>query len=219
MSVVIALPGQDEIVVAADTLGYAGDEGGYYGFSGRKIREAGGNRLFCVAGSDVGLSLLEKLEAQGFNCAGDFRAWVSSLTERMKAVYQAVYSEPQPPFSALLCGFTNEKPQIVMFSSPTFSFPHFSNRPEAIGAKRHGGLYFAYRYHSQKMSSDQRQLLAYFCVSEVARLDPRVDVPIEVAIVRGDSVRFLEAKELNVLEKCSKRISGAISRHFTPGSK
>lgn len=97
--------------------------------------------------------------------------------------------------------------------------PNFTDRPEAIGAKKHGGLYFAYRYHEKSMSSDQRQLLAYFCVREVAKLDPRVDVPVELVIVRDDSVGSLKPDELRRLEKRSKRISRQIFRYFTGAKK
>lgn len=61
------------------------------------------------------------------------------------------------------------------------------------------------------MSHRQLARLAYFSVSEVAKHDPRMEVPVEVAVVtEAAPPRFLSPKELNKLKEESDRISASL---------
>jgi hypothetical protein len=61
-------------------------------------------------------------------------------------------------------------------------------------------------------------LIAYFCVREAAKYDPRVGGNIEVALITEERVRLFSQDELAEVERASKEIAGWIARRFAaPG--
>lgn len=113
--------------------------------------------------------------------------------------------------SFLLCGIREGEPFLFTWSFPKFSGAIRGLRWAAIGTQEHGALYVANSYHNDKMSHRQLARLAYFSVSEVAKHDPRMEVPVEVAVVtEAAPPRFLSPKELNKLKEESDRISASL---------
>lgn len=73
-------------------------------------------------------------------------------------------------------------------------------------------------FHSPEMDTKQRILIAYFCVREAAKYDPRVGGNIEVALITEERVRLFSQDELAEVERASKEIAGWIARRFAaPG--
>ena len=84
----------------------------------------------------------------------------------------------------------------------------------AIGANNHGALYFANAYHSPDLNTSQRILLAYLCVSEAAKHDPRIGGPVEVALVGESGVTFFSLEDLVEVRKESARIARALAKRI-----
>jgi len=118
--------------------------------------------------------------------------------------------------SFLLGGFGREGPAIYRWSLPEFAGPVRSRGGRcAIGVGEHGAMYLAAAYHQSSMSTEQRMLLAYFCVYEATRHDPRVGAPIELAVARQGSVKFFAEAELSGLRRESEALAGYITDKFS----
>jgi hypothetical protein len=89
----------------------------------------------------------------------------------------------------------------------------------AIGARKHGALYFSHAHHKADMNDQQRALLAHFCISEAANQDPRIDRPVDIAVVRPEGARMLAPEELSEYERASAALSseiGNLIRGYAP---
>lgn len=74
MSVVVALPGHGEIVLAADTFAFTGSEGGYYGSRAaqHKIQTISkGGYALGITGTQVGFQLHSRLKTKEQALSGD----------------------------------------------------------------------------------------------------------------------------------------------------
>ena len=83
----------------------------------------------------------------------------------------------------------------------------------AIGSGHHGSLYFSNSFHKQDMTTAQRISLAHLCVSETCEQDPRVGMPVEIAVVRvGRPPIILGPEELSEVQKNSENTIGELQR-------
>ncbi len=62
MTLVVALQGQSEIVIAADSMVHDGDSSGMYKFDQTKLLKVGDRWLFASAGTQVGYVLHKQIE-------------------------------------------------------------------------------------------------------------------------------------------------------------
>ena len=65
------------------------------------------------------------------------------------------------------------------------------------------------------MTTEQRMLLAYFCVYEVTKQDPRVGAPIELAVARQGGVKIFAGTELACFQRESEALANYISHRFS----
>ena len=65
------------------------------------------------------------------------------------------------------------------------------------------------------MTTEQRMLLAYFCVYEVAKHDPRVGAPIELAVARRGGVKIFAGTELACFRRKSEALADSIADNFS----
>jgi hypothetical protein len=74
-------------------------------------------------------------------------------------------------------------------------------------------LYFGNCFHSLDMTTIQRIALAHLCVSETCKQDPRVGMPVEVAVVRvGRPPVILGPEELGEVQRNSENTVSELRR-------
>jgi Proteasome subunit len=221
-SLVLALSGVDEIVVAADGLGFVGDENGHYEFEfGKKFRVVTNkNWVLGFAGTELGQPLFEIIDRKDRLPAKDINETAMYLFKGMRDLYEQ-FALQREKTELLLAGIQDGKPHIYTweFSSslsrgsesrgPELSVPYY-----AIGAKRHGALYFANKLLRRKLNTSQLVQLAHFCVSETASHDPSVGGKIEIVIVREDSVESVAPPDMQRLAARSEGISNSVDELF-----
>lgn len=212
MSLIVGLAGKDEIVVAADTLGFVGDAGGFYGFECRKLHVIQEKWLLGVAGTSIGWDLFSAMNQQHLELGKGFHKAVWDFSNEMHELYQGQDYEGET--FLLLCGIHDGRPLLAEWSFPRKDGVSFPTLWTAIGAKHHGALYFASSRHSRDMDTELRILLAYFCVREAAACDLRVRAPIEVAVVRENGVRCFSEEQLGDVERRSEEIVAQIAGAF-----
>ncbi len=216
MTLVLAIPGNREVVVAADTYIYSDYGEGCYGSNGRKIWRAG-NWLIAVAGSELGRAILDKLELERVNYTMKFDSVCNELAERISAAFGTLdeTTKEKHAFSVLACGVEDGTSRIKEWKSSS-KFPQdCSRRPTAIGVKNHGGIYLAYRHYNLALSTAQRMLLAYYCVYAVTLQDLRVGPPIHVAVVKErEAASIYEGDQLADFQSRSAEISELMRQQF-----
>lgn len=223
-SLVLALSGVGEIVVAADGLGYVGDEDGYYKFEfGRKFRAlTNKNWILGFAGTELGQPLFEIVDRKE-TLPGkdkDINETAMYLFKRTRELY-AEYTLQRAKTEFLLAGVQGGKSYIYtwelssdLLRGPESKGVELSERYYAIGAKRHGALYFANKLLPRKMSTSQLVQLAHFCMNETAEYDPRVGGKIEIVIVREGSIESIAPSDMERVAAHSKIISDRVAELF-----
>jgi hypothetical protein len=221
-SLVLALAGVGEIVVAADGLGYVGDEDGYYKFEfGRKFRAVTNkNWILGFAGTELGQPLFEIIDRKEDLPSKDINETAMYLAKRMRELY-CKYAPQRPKTELLLAGVQAGKPHIYTWelsSTPLWGVemkgPELFEPYAAIGTKHHGALYFANKLPLRKMTTAQLVQLAHFCVNETARQDPRVGGKIEIVIVREDIIQPIALSDLGSVAARSELISDQVEELF-----
>jgi hypothetical protein len=218
MTLVLALKGTDEVILAADSAGYTDHPGGMYRRKLRKLRKVNkGKWVVGIAGSDESLSLIETLNLRGFSFGQSAWACVPDYAHELWEEYRRGGFSLDMHF--LLAGidirgpfmfqwsFDRPKPgRPVSLIGPSFCYGDH----EAIGASIHGALYFAGEHHRKDMDTAQRVSLAHFCVSEAAKHDLRVGGPVDIAIANVNGVACSPESKLPGLRQRTESIAAQI---------
>ena len=180
----------------------------------RKLRKLDRQWMIGFALTNIGFDLHDVALKEGFRFDGNVYAYMQKLRE----VYERFQYLGRAGF--LLAGIQDGQPcsyisslerndkEAIVFNPPT-------SQPTscAIGANHHGALYLADAYNNESLTPEQRVLLAYFIVREVAHSDPRVGEPIEIVLFKvGADPKEYTPEELGPFHRKSKHISSLISR-------
>lgn len=213
MSLIVALRGKDELVFAADTLGWEGVKEGYYKFSAKKLRAIGGNWISGTAGTGVGADLQAQLAAEGECWEEDIDLGAPAYAVRTLKLYQHRGYAGETSF--LVGGFHQDSPVIYRWSLPEFAGAvRCRTGRAAIGIGEHGAMHFSAAYHRESMTTEQRILLAYFCIFETTRQDPRVGTPIDIAVVRRRGITWSTERDLVGFRRECESLSNYIAGRF-----
>lgn len=213
MTLILALQGEDDLVFASDTLAWDGLAEGYYKFHVSKLRCIGRNWLSGSAGTSVGADVQAQIAAGQEAFAENLDMGASQYAVRTRELYRKTQYVGETSF--LLGGFNQHGPVIYRWSLPAFSGPVCCRAGRcAIGIGEHGAMHFAAAYHKTSMTTQQRLLLAYFCVYETTRHDPRVGTPIEMAVCRRSGVEFCTQSELTHFRQESEKLAEYLSSRF-----
>jgi len=214
MTLIVALQGKDELVFAADTLGWEGVKEGYYKFKVSKLRVIGQEWISGSSGTGVGADVQAQIAAAQEVFEQDVDAGAPAYALRTAELYRKSRYVGETSF--LLGGFGQNGPVIYRWNLPGFSGPMRCRGGRcAIGIGEHGAMHFAAAYHQISMTTEQRMLLAYFSVHEVAKHDPRVGAPIELAVARRGGVKMFAGNELEPFRRESEALIKQISDKFS----
>ena len=214
MTLIVALQGEEELVFASDTLVWEGVKDGYYTSQVSKLRVVGPGWISGSAGTGVGADVQAQIAAAQEVFNPDVDAGGPAYALRTAELYRKSHYVGETSF--LLGGFGQHGPVIYRWSLPGFSGPMRSRGGKgAIGIGEHGAMYLAAAYHQTSMTTEQRMLLAYFCVYEVAKHDPRVGAPIELAVTRRGGVKIFTGTQLASFQHESEALANYISDKFS----
>lgn len=227
MTLVFALQGKDEVVVAADSMAHDGpDTGGSYKLSVKKLLPVRANWLLGFSGAQDGYTIYKNIQATGWesHLSSDIHLGANEYACKMRDTYDQTGC--QGDTTILLCGVSNGEPATYTWSlgrdnNGRVKFSGAQIRPgrAGIGAGQHGALYFASAFHRREMDTRQRILLAHFCVGEAAKLDPRLGGHVDLALVKENGpVRFFSQDELVKVQLAGEKICGWLAKRFAaPG--
>jgi len=218
MTLILALVGNGEVVLAADSQASSGDGGGLYTCSVKKLRSANSGRwIVGVANNHAGWALVDHIESTGETFNVDIHIGANEYANRTKELYEKYQHAALTSF--VLAGTSPRDAAIYSWSlrrsGPRVEFDGILPTPEqsAVGAHQHGGMHFAHRFHTREMTTPQRIQLAHLCVSEACHQDPRVDFPVEVGLIRlNKTPQLFTPTELKDVQKRSEHISSEIRR-------
>lgn len=214
MTLIVALQGEDELVFASDTLVWEGVKEGYYTSQVSKLRVVGENWISGSAGTGVGADVQAQIAAAQEVFDPDVDAGAPAYALRTVELYRKSHYVGETSF--LLGGFGQHGPVIYRWSLPGFCGPMRSRGGRcAIGIGEHGAMYLAAAYHQTSMTTEQRMLLAYFCIYEVTKHDPRVGAPIELAVARRSGVKIFAGTQLARFQRESQALANYISDKFS----
>jgi len=214
MTLIVALQGKDELVFASDTLAWEGVQDGYYGFQVSKLRFIGQDWISGSSGTGAGADVQAQIAAAQESFEQDVDAGAPAYAVRTAELYRKSQYVGETGF--LLGGFGRNGPVIYRWSLPEFSGPMRCRGGRcAIGIGEHGAMHFASAYHQTSMTTEQRMLLAYFCVYEVTKQDPRAGAPIELAVARRGGVKMFAGTELACFQRESQALTNHISDKFS----
>ncbi|HEV3041728.1 MAG TPA: hypothetical protein VHA33_28440 [Candidatus Angelobacter sp.] len=216
MSLVVALAGEKEIVIAADTLLMMGDSEGYYKQKQPfpKIFKQNSDSLFVVgitghSAARYYLTSEKVLDVASF----------SETVENYKHCIDDNYALNNCHAEFTFAGFEGNEPRIYFckcYDGLATLEPKDLGR-SVSGISGHGAMYFVHRYHNRKMRLEELQILACFAVREAVDFEIRLGRPLELAVVRpAQQPHFLQEKEIADLEKQCERINGQIRKIFMP---
>lgn len=215
MTLILALPGPGEVVVAADTYVYSDYAEAYYSSQAEKIWKEG-SWLIGIAGNELGKAVLARIKRNGFNFARDFNSVADDLAKDVNGVFLTLSEQDRSryDFRVLMCGVEKGKPQLCEWSASSLFPCGSADRPAAIGAINHGGIYLAYQHYRLDLTTNQRMLLAYFSVHAVTQQDMRVGPPIHVAVVKEDGVTIFKEGQLSDFSRRSEAIAESLKQEF-----
>jgi len=222
MTLVVALAGEDDIVVAADSLHSVGFPGNRFRDTSAKKILTSGNYVVGFAGSPKGICTFQLTEP---SFEGKLLQDAGKLSMAMDKMVSVAPSGVQPS-RFLLCGFEKSRPRIYRWEwngeeiqlNDCNLAPRLMVRDgiSAIGQEGHGGYLMYSHAYSKNLSLEERVFLAYLCIHEVAEHDHDVSIPIDVSIVKQGRVIELDRTKLaGLTKKCvsfRKRLSSEISR-------
>ena len=202
MTLVVALAGKDEIIIAAERLCLLGDTDGQYRSDISKIREMKGGITAGIAGARSGLTLLERANELTENNASSKRKLIDAYAAKLAELYGRSYDE----IKFLLCAVENSQPLLYIFGfnrQATFLPAEVTEGRVAVGLSKHGALHFLHTYHSRQMNTKELAFLAYFSIHQAIRNDPRLKGPIDVYAIRSDSATQLQRETIDAIRaKC-----------------
>lgn len=224
MTLILGLENDREAILAADSkLSKSNDGGGMYTQRFDKLRLVNkGNWIIGAANSSIGYDLIEQIENHGEKFDADIHVGAHKYAARTNELYLDFGYRGETSF--LLAGASDHDAAIYGwnlapkdenrgFVGERFSGAVKSIRQDAIGAKHHGALYFSYAFHSPELATAQRILLAYLCVSEAAKQDPRCGPPVEIGLVRpGEKARIFTSEDLVEVQSRSAEIAATIGK-------
>jgi 20S proteasome alpha/beta subunit len=214
VTLIVALQGEDDLVFASDTLVWEGVKEGYYTSQVSKLRVVGQDWVSGSAGTGVGADVQAQIAAAQEGFDPDVDAGAPAYALRTKELYRK--SQYVGDTSFLLGGFGQHGPAIYRWGLPGFCGPMRSRSGRcAIGIGEHGAMYLAAAYHQASMTTEQRMLLAYFCVYEVTKHDPRVGTPIELAVARPGEVKIFTGTQLARFQRESEALTNYIADRFS----
>lgn len=214
MTLIVALQGEDELVFASDTLVWEGVKEGYYTSHVSKLRVIGQEWISGSAGTGVGADVQAQIAASQEVFDPDVDEGAPAYALRTAELYRK--SQYVGDTSFLLGGFGRDGPVIYRWSLPGFSGPMRSRGGRCtIGIGEHGAMYLAAAYHQTSMTTEQRMLLAYFCIYEITKHDPRVGSPIEVAVAHRGGVKIFTGTQLARFQRASEDLTNYISDKFS----
>lgn len=214
LTLIVGLRGKEELVFASDTLVWEGVREGYYASRASKLRIVGQDWISGSAGTGVGADVQAQIAAAQEVFEHDIDVGAPAYALRTAELYRKSRYVGETSF--MLGGFGRDGPAIYRWSLPEFSGPvRIRSGRCAIGVGEHGAMYLAAAYHQTSISTDQRMLLAYFCIYEATRQDPRVGTPIELAVARRGSVKLFAGNELAGLRRESEALANYISDKFS----
>lgn len=214
MTLIVALQGKDELVFASDTLVWEGVKDGYYTSQVSKLRVVGQNWISGSAGTGIGADVQAQIAAGYEVFEPDVDEGVPAYALRTAELYRK--SQYVGDTSFLLGGFGRDGPAIYRWGLPGFSGPMRSRGGRCtIGIGEHGAMYLAAAYHQTSMTTEQRMLLAYFCIYEITKHDPRVGSPIEVAVAHRGGVKIFTGTQLARFQRESEGLTDYISDKFS----
>jgi hypothetical protein len=215
MSLAHALVGSSTIVMAADTYATSRDPLGMYGYRFSKLVLVNENRwVLGIAGSDSSRSIADELQRKAFAFDGQIDDAVLRYSKEMWSI--RTDRGYRGDCWLLLAAFDGDTPCLYgwHFLDQPAQHSEFSKRLavpiSAIGARLHGAMYFSHAYHRSDMSDEELAVMAHFCVTEASNHDPRIDRPVDVALVRPEGARLLTAQEILALEQASSTLSSQI---------
>lgn len=217
MTLVLALVGRDNAVLAADGKLTQGSSGGYYASSVQKLKLVNqGNWILGVAVSQVGYDLAKYIEENGEPFPANIHKGVRQYAVRMCSLYRE--HGYRTPTALMVAGCGENDAAIYGFNiapeeqiESRFWGTTRTINQSAIGADTHGAMYFSHAFHSPEMSIVQRISIAHLCVSETCKQDPRVGPPVEIGLVRvGKAPKILDPKQLESVQARSSEIANEI---------
>ncbi len=223
MTLVLALQGQHEVVMAADSMVHTSAPEGMYKSKMSKLTKVAQNWVIGIAGGPAGYYLQRCMEEANMSIDPKGHAGVNEYEEKMRDLYRRGGYRDDALF--LLACVHEDGPAVYDWKLKTDIEGHLMSsgvQPSygiaAIGAYRHGALYLAHAYHTSEMDTRQRVRLAYLCVHEAAKQDPRVGGPVEIAIVSARGVTFLSQDDLETLKGECREITAQLrKRLLEPG--
>ncbi|MFQ5662259.1 MAG: hypothetical protein ACE5HL_00300 [Terriglobia bacterium] len=193
------------VVLAADTRGIRVQDGMNYD-RGRvsKLRSLGDG---CAEGITGDLCLMGQLlddaksRGLGFGKAKRFSDTVYEFERTLRQMYEQKFGnagvDPKErfPSSLLFAGhgvYGGERDCFIYTMHVQQNFAAVrQNEWDAIGQWLHGGCYYACRYYRPTMTEKEAAFLAYFCIGEVGKLDGTVGLPVDIMILRDNSVQSI----------------------------
>ncbi len=212
MSLIVAANGKSEVVMAADTYGYVGDQMGYYGFRCQKIRIIRNSWALGITDSQIGFDLYSQLKEENIELDDDVTIGVHQYAKRTHELYQALSYKGDAAF--MLCAVGKGGPLIYRWRFPEFQGAQLANDWAAIGVAAHGALHFLAAYYLPTMDTAQLIRLVYFSTREAAKQDLRLKTPVEVVVVRRDFVKCYGRKQLVAFEEESDEIAALLRNRF-----
>jgi len=217
MTLIVGLQGEDHLVFAADTLAWDGMKQGFYKFHTSKLRSIARNWICGTAGTTIGADVQAQISAAAETFPENLDVGAAQYALRTLELYRKTQYVGETSF--LLGGFNQEGPVMYRWNLPGYSGPTCCRAGRsAIGVGEHGAMHFAAAYHKTSLTRQQRLLLAYFCVYEVVRDDPRVGTPIEMAICKRDGITTCTESELAYYRNESEKLSAYLSEKFASPS-
>lgn len=209
MTLVVALAGQNEIVIGADGISPIGDDDGQYRIESNKLRRVLKDQwVVGVSGSRAGYTLLKRADS------GNPRE-LKDLSANMSDVYRREYSVE---LRLIFAGFENGHSSLYTWNGLGKNSVNGLILAEegraAVGLRKHGALHFMHAYHSIDMNASQLALLCHYCLSEAIRQDTRLGGPVNMAIVSRSSIIDLDEDKIKVLQDASTQIRSKIGKLF-----
>lgn len=211
MTLVVAVAGKSEVILASESLCQLGDGDGQYNVSTSKIRLMG-DVAFGFAAGRSGFGLFSAVgKRTPFRDDESLHEGITRFIAAMGREYKDNRYDDTVRF--LVCGVDDKEPLIYVgnFMDGVVAGPaHISEGRIAIGIEKHGALHFLHRYHHRNMTTNELAFLAYFSISETIFHDGRVKKPIDVFIVREGLAKPLEREQILQLENASQESADAI---------
>jgi 20S proteasome alpha/beta subunit len=223
MTIGLALKGKDHVVLASDTCRTVALEDGTYQDVARKLFRFNGTWAIGVAGALEIIQVIKNFGEGPIDGLPEKR--LSQKIEHIRDLsfnaYKSLGGTERVWF--LLAGFEKEEPFIYQWgfikdnenNLMTYG-PFNQERFSVIGAARHGALYFANEFHKDSWTVEQNLLMAFHCISEVAKHDVFVGHPIELVVVRERKPPdFVSENQLSRIKELSKQITEDLAERFS----